>query len=68
MRGVVGLLRPSEVLGGQKLKVVTNREHLFLGVKVVDGCGIVTTSYKPESAVFGPSGGGGWTTCCIEDR
>ena len=37
MGRVVGLLRPSEVLRRQQLQVVTDREYLCLGVKMVDG-------------------------------
>ena len=46
------MLRPSKVLSRQKLKEVTNRKHLGLGVEVIDGRGVVTASDEPRSAIL----------------
>ena len=52
MRRVIRLLRPSEILRREQLKMVANREHIRLGMKVIDGRGVVAAGDEPEGAVL----------------
>ena len=52
MRRVIGALGASEVLGREEEEMVIDGQHFALGVKVVDGRGIVAAGNQSQGAIL----------------